>query len=131
MWSMVFIRNDWYLLLKRKSWNRRNSGYDGWISKISSISSWRFKVNRGKDYTSGEAKNLLDQSVERMNFPSSNVLQFITEDGSVISARPSGTEPKIKFYCSVNSQLVNASDFRRIEGLLEQRIDAILSDLGL
>ena len=84
-----------------------------------------------KDYTSGEAKNLLDQSVERMNFPSSNVLQFITEDGSVISARPSGTEPKIKFYCSVNSQLVNVSDFRRIEGLLEQRIDAILSDLGL
>ena len=84
-----------------------------------------------KDYTTGEAKNLLDQSVERMNFPSSNVLQFITEDGSVISARPSGTEPKIKFYCSVNSQLVNVSDFRRIEGLLEQRIDAILSDLGL
>lgn len=84
-----------------------------------------------KDYASSEAKNLLDQSVERMNFPSSNVLQFITEDGSVISARPSGTEPKIKFYCSVNSQLINASDFRRIEGLLEQRIDAILSDLGL
>jgi len=84
-----------------------------------------------KDYASGEAKNLLDQSVEHMNFPSSNVLQFITEDGSVISARPSGTEPKIKFYCSVNSKLINASDFRRIEGLLEQRIDAILSDLGL
>ena len=84
-----------------------------------------------KDYASGEAKNLLDQSVEHMNFPSSNVLQFITEDGSVITARPSGTEPKIKFYCSVNSKLINASDFRRIEGLLEQRIDAILSDLGL
>ena len=57
----------------------------------------------------------MDQTVERMNFPSSNVLQFITEDGSVISVRPSGTEPKIKFYCSVNTQLINASDFRRIE----------------
>jgi len=89
------------------------------------------RVIKVKDYTSGEAKNLLDQSVERMNFPSSNVLQFITEDGSVVSARPSGTEPKIKFYCSVNTQLVNASDFQRIEGILEQRIDAILSDLDV
>jgi phosphoglucomutase len=84
-----------------------------------------------KDYASGEAKNLVDESVERMDFPSSNVLQFITEDGSVISARPSGTEPKIKFYCSVNTQLVSASEFRRVEGVLEQRVHAILADLGV
>ena len=89
------------------------------------------RVIEVKDYISGEAKNLLDHSVERMNFPCSNVLQFITEDGSVVSARPSGTEPKIKFYCSVNTQLVNASDLRRIEGILEQRVDTILSDLGV
>lgn len=89
------------------------------------------RVIEVKDYISGEAKNLLDHSVERMNFPCSNVLQFITEDGSVVSARPSGTEPKIKFYCSVNTQLVNASDLPRIEGILEQRVDTILSDLGV
>ena len=73
----------------------------------------------------------MDQTVERMNFPSSNVLQFITEDGSVVSARPSGTEPKIKFYCSVNTQLVSASEFRRTERILEQRVDAILVDLDV
>ena len=89
------------------------------------------RVVEVKDYASGEAKNLVDKSVERMDFPSSNVLQFITEDGSVISARPSGTEPKIKFYCSVNTQLVSASEFRRVEGVLEQRVDAILADLGV
>ncbi len=89
------------------------------------------RVVQVKDYASGEAKNLVDESVERMDFPSSNVLQFITEDGSVVSARPSGTEPKIKFYCSVNTQLVSASEFRRIEGVLEQRVDAILADLGV
>ncbi|MCH1552382.1 MAG: phospho-sugar mutase, partial [Balneolaceae bacterium] len=89
------------------------------------------RVVQVKDYASGEAKNLVDESVERMDFPSSNVLQFITEDGSVVSARPSGTEPKIKFYCSVNTQLVSASEFRRVEGVLEQRVDAILADLGV
>ena len=89
------------------------------------------KVIEVKDYASGEAKNLVDQTVERMNFPSSNVLQFITEDGSVVSARPSGTEPKIKFYCSVNTQLVSASEFRRVEGILEQRVNSILADLGV
>ena len=73
----------------------------------------------------------MDQTAERMNFPSSNVLQFITEDGSVVSARPSGTEPKIKFYCSVNTQLVSASEFRRTERILEQRVDAILADIDV
>jgi phosphoglucomutase len=89
------------------------------------------RVVQVKDYASGEAKHLVDGSVERMDFPSSNVLQFITEDGSVVSARPSGTEPKIKFYCSVNTQLVSASEFRRVERVLEQRVDTILTDLGI
>ena len=61
----------------------------------------------------------------------SNVLQFLTADGSKISARPSGTEPKIKFYFSVNESLSQASDYSKIEKKLDEKIHAIVKDLGL
>jgi len=61
----------------------------------------------------------------------SNVLQFLTADGSKISARPSGTEPKIKFYFSVNEPLVQASDFSKVENQLNDKIKLIIKDLGL
>jgi phosphoglucomutase len=61
----------------------------------------------------------------------SNVLQFLTADGSKISARPSGTEPKIKFYFSVNESLSQASDYSKIEKKLDEKIEAIVKDLGL
>ena len=61
----------------------------------------------------------------------SNVLQFLTADGSKISARPSGTEPKIKFYFSVNESLGQASDYSKIEKKLDEKIEAIVKDLGL
>ena len=61
----------------------------------------------------------------------SNVLQFLTADGSKISARPSGTEPKIKFYFSVNESLSQASDYSKIEKKLDEKIQAIVKDLGL
>ena len=60
-----------------------------------------------------------------------DVLQFFTEDGSKVSVRPSGTEPKIKFYISVNSTLDNMSDFSKTEQLLESKIDAILEDMNI
>ncbi len=63
--------------------------------------------------------------------PKSNVLQFITEDGSKISARPSGTEPKIKFYFSVHSELGNISDFDRTQKKLEGKIENIISSMNL
>lgn len=84
-----------------------------------------------RDYTSSESFLVEEDRVESLDFPTSNVLQFITEDGSVVSARPSGTEPKIKFYCSVNTKLVSASDVVETEKVLDQRVDAIMKDLGV
>jgi len=83
------------------------------------------------DYQLQVKKDLLSGETQKIELPKSNVLQFITEDGSKISARPSGTEPKIKFYFSVNSQLPGISEFDATQGKLEQKIDAIISSLQL
>ena len=56
---------------------------------------------------------------------------LITADGSIISARPSGTEPKIKFYCSVNGKLVNAAAYKETDKQLDAKIDGIIKDLGV
>ena len=66
-----------------------------------------------------------------INLPKSNVLQFILEDGSSISARPSGTEPKIKFYFSVNTKLDSAGRFDEVNGQLDDKIKAIIVDMKL
>lgn len=88
------------------------------------------KVKTIKDYRSGDSKNMISGEVSKMDFPSSNVLQFFTEDGSIISARPSGTEPKIKFYCSVNEPLADKSAFAATEAKLDAKLTTILKDLG-
>jgi phosphoglucomutase len=59
------------------------------------------------------------------------VLQFLLEDGSKVSARPSGTEPKIKFYFSVKGRLASANERATAEAEAEGRIRAIIADLGL
>jgi phosphoglucomutase len=59
------------------------------------------------------------------------VLQFFLEDGSKISVRPSGTEPKIKFYFSVNTKLASADKYEETDRLLEERIDGIIRDMKL
>lgn len=84
-----------------------------------------------KDYQSQEIKHLGSGEIEPTNLPGSNVLQFITEDGSIISARPSGTEPKIKFYCSVNTDLESREHYDAKSIEMEQKIDQILVDLGV
>lgn len=83
------------------------------------------------DYETREAKDLKSGQVCIIDLPKSNVLQFILEDGSKISARPSGTEPKIKFYFSVQGKLDKAENFDVAWKLAGDRIDAIISDLGL
>ena len=88
------------------------------------------KVLTVKDYRSGESKDMTSGQVTEMDFPSSNVLQFFTEDGSIVSARPSGTEPKIKFYCSVNEALTSKADFKSTEAKLDAKLSTILKDLG-
>ena len=89
------------------------------------------KVIRIEDYQLSIAKNMVTNTVETIDIPKSNVLIYYTEDGSKIALRPSGTEPKIKFYISVNTALDNVSDFKKTEQLLEDRIDAILADMNL
>jgi len=66
-----------------------------------------------------------------IELPKSNVLQFILADGSSISARPSGTEPKIKFYFSVNTKLNSAKEFEKVNKELDDKIKAVIEDLKL
>jgi len=89
------------------------------------------KVIRVEDYDLSVAKDMVNTTEKAIDIPKSNVLIYYTEDGSKIALRPSGTEPKIKFYISVNTDLDNASDFAKTEQLLENRIDAILKDMNL
>ena len=89
------------------------------------------KVVRVEDYQLSVAKNMTNGTEEMIDIPKSNVLIYYTEDGSKIALRPSGTEPKIKFYISVNTKLDNVSAFKETEQLLENRIDAILKDMNL
>ncbi|MFN5422257.1 MAG: phospho-sugar mutase [bacterium] len=83
------------------------------------------------DYEKQESKNLLDGQITDINLPKSNVLQFILQDGSKISARPSGTEPKIKFYFSVQGKLETISAFDKRYAELGDKIDLIIDELGL
>lgn len=66
-----------------------------------------------------------------IELPKSNVLQFILADGSSISARPSGTEPKIKFYFSVNTKLNSAAEFDKVNKELDDKIKAVIEDMKL
>jgi phosphoglucomutase len=83
------------------------------------------------DYQLQKGKNLQTGEEWTIQLPKSNVLQFILADGSKISARPSGTEPKIKFYFSVNTKLDKAENFDAVHQLLNDRIDGIIKDMGL
>ena len=84
-----------------------------------------------EDYQSSTAKNLLTGEVTTMDIPKSNVLIYYTEDGSKICARPSGTEPKIKFYISVNTQLDSVEDFKEVESILNRKIKNIIIAMQL
>jgi phosphoglucomutase len=83
------------------------------------------------DYELQKGTNLLTGETWEIQLPKSNVLQFVTEDGSKISARPSGTEPKIKFYFSVKTKLENAAAFDDQYALLQNKIKCIISDMQL
>ncbi|MCA6457016.1 MAG: phospho-sugar mutase [Chitinophagaceae bacterium] len=83
------------------------------------------------DYELQKGTNLLTGENWKIELPKSNVLQFVTADGTKISARPSGTEPKIKFYFSVNTQLKRKEDFDSTFAMLENKIKAIIADMNL
>jgi len=83
------------------------------------------------DYELKKGKNLKTGDEWQIKLPKSNVLQFVLADGSKISARPSGTEPKIKFYFSVKTKLKTAAEFDKTDLALDEKIKGIISDMNL
>lgn len=83
------------------------------------------------DYQLQVSTNLQTGVQTTIQLPKSNVLQFVTEDGTKISARPSGTEPKIKFYFSVNTVLPNREAFDEIYAQLQNKINTIIAAMQL
>lgn len=84
-----------------------------------------------EDYAQSTARNLLTDELELLEIPKSNVLIYYLEDGTKICARPSGTEPKIKFYFSVNDHLATIDDFKKVETTLDQKIKNIVAEMHL
>ena len=84
-----------------------------------------------EDYQTSIATNLLTGEKETMSIPKSDVLIYYTDEGSKIAARPSGTEPKIKFYVSVNTYLDSVDDFKEVNAKLDIKIKRILEDLKI
>lgn len=82
-----------------------------------------------KDYQTSKEKNIATGEITDIDLPGSNVLQFITEDGAIVSVRPSGTEPKIKFYCSVNTKLMSPEDYIQVAATLDKRIQVMIEAL--
>ncbi len=89
------------------------------------------KVVRIKDYKFQVEKDLCSGAQTAIQLPTSNVLQFFTEDGSVISIRPSGTEPKIKFYFGVRETLSSRSAYAETENKLNEKLRGIINSLNL
>ena len=83
------------------------------------------------DYQNSTSLNRITNEIEPINIPKSNVLIYYLEDGSKICARPSGTEPKIKFYFSVNTTLDRVENFKAIEAELDQKIKNIIAAMQL
>ncbi len=89
------------------------------------------KVVTIKDYLSSKEIDTASKKSKIINLPKSNVLQFFTQDGTKISMRPSGTEPKIKFYFSVKEELKSKEEFKIVNEKLEEKIDLVIKDMGL
>jgi phosphoglucomutase len=84
-----------------------------------------------KDYKERIMKDMLTGEQSPILLPKSDVLQFFLEDGSKISVRPSGTEPKIKFYFGVKAKLKSAAEFEKVNEMLENKIKDMIADLKL
>ncbi len=88
-------------------------------------------VEKLLDYQLQTGRNLRTGETWSIDLPKSNVLQFLLDDGTSISARPSGTEPKIKFYFSVNAPLASKADFDAVDKALDERISRIIAEMKL
>ncbi len=83
------------------------------------------------DYQSQEVRDLKNDNIDRLDFSKSNVLQFFTEEGSKISVRPSGTEPKIKFYFGVHMEVSSSGTLKATKEKADNKIQSIINDLGV
>ena len=89
-------------------------------------------IIRIKDYQSLELKDVKAGKVSKLDMPdTSNVLQFFTADGSKVSVRPSGTEPKIKFYIEVNGEMKDRKNYDAANEIADKKVDQICKDLGI
>jgi phosphoglucomutase len=129
-----------YGLYKERLVNIVRKGKDGAEEIKSMMSMYRNNppeaINNSKvvminDYLHLTSADILTGKKSSIDLPKSDVLQFFLEDGSKISVRPSGTEPKIKFYFSVYTRLESSARFGEMEKLLDKRIDDILKDMKL
>ena len=84
-----------------------------------------------RDYQEQVTHDLKTGTTLPIELPKSNVLQFLTEDGTIVSARPSGTEPKIKFYFGVRGDLCCVEKYDEVDRQLTEKIEAIKRELGL
>jgi len=84
-----------------------------------------------EDYDNSTSKNMFTNEIEPISIPKSNVLIYYLEDGSKICARPSGTEPKIKFYFSVNEPLDSVEHINVVEKQLDEKIKNIIIAMNL
>jgi phosphoglucomutase len=89
------------------------------------------KVKWIEDYNTATARNVLTGEEKVIDIPKSNVLIYETEDGTRVAARPSGTEPKVKFYISTNTTLDTATNYHKVATQLDAKIESILSELKL
>lgn len=83
------------------------------------------------DYSTSIKRNLIDKTNEKISLPKSNVIEFESIDGFKIILRPSGTEPKIKMYISVNADLDNINEFESVNSTLENKIKEIVESIDL
>lgn len=129
-----------YGLYKEHLISITKKGMDGQQQIAAMMESYR--NNPPKTINGTDVVQLLDYELQKgsnpqtgeewtIALPKSNVLQFILADGSSISARPSGTEPKIKFYFSVNTKLDSAVEFEKTNAQLDEKIKAIIGDMKL
>ena len=89
------------------------------------------KIETLTDYNASTSKNLITGEINKVDLPKSNVLIYQTESGTRIAARPSGTEPKIKFYFSVNSSLDDVKNADSVESALDAKIQRIIKEMKL
>jgi phosphoglucomutase len=133
----IYVDNG---LFKERLVNIVRKGSEGAAEIRSIMSSFRNnppdKINNCKviyinDYETRKKHDLIGGITTDIELMQSDVLQFILADGSKISVRPSGTEPKIKFYFSVSAALVSPDKFEETEDMLEKRIDRIIEDMKI